>query len=331
MSTDLLVLVAPMKMFSATDTSGQSAISWWTRPIPRRCAMAGDAISTNSPWKKIWPLSGRMMPSTMFISVDFPAPFSPAMAWISPLRSSKSTARRAWIGPKDLLTLESLRTRSSATAALVHCSPPRCRPHGDAIAGSTEVVAVGASVRIPAFHVSVQVERIRVLLGNYGESIVDERNLHRVVARHLVVVERVEHVGMRGHEGRDEAHETLHALIGVQGHVDVPGPDMLQRRRRDVGVHDEDLRLGLHDRRNGAFRRAGLGNPQCAELRVGLQDRRRRAIGGIAVLVGRLAAHQLHLRVMLFHVGDQRRHAQVVVALSRVLQNRIFGAVADLL
>ena len=68
-----------------------------------------------------------------------------------------------------------------------------------------------------------------------------------------------------------------------------------------------------------------------AEIRVGLQDRRRRAIGGIAVLVGRLAAHQLHLRIMLFHVGDQRRHAQVVVALSRVLQNRIFGAVADLL
>ena len=40
----------------------------------------------------------------MFISVDFPAPFSPAMACTSPRRSSKSTPRSAWIAPNDLLT-----------------------------------------------------------------------------------------------------------------------------------------------------------------------------------------------------------------------------------
>ena len=65
------------------------------------------------PLIRISPLSGRRMPSMMFISVDLPAPFSPAMACTSPRRSSKSTPRSAWIAPNDLLTLLILRTISS--------------------------------------------------------------------------------------------------------------------------------------------------------------------------------------------------------------------------
>ena len=108
-----LELISAMKMFSATVTSGQSAISWWTKPIPSSCARAGEVISTGWPFRTISPLSGRRMPSMMFISVDFPAPFSPAMACTSPRRSSKSTPRSAWIAPNDLLTFEIFRTISS--------------------------------------------------------------------------------------------------------------------------------------------------------------------------------------------------------------------------
>ena len=73
-----------------------------------RCAMAGEVIATGLPSRRISPLSGRRMPSMMFISVDLPAPFSPASAWISPLRSSKSTPRSARTGPKDLVRLGDL-------------------------------------------------------------------------------------------------------------------------------------------------------------------------------------------------------------------------------
>ena len=41
-----LALISAMKMFSATVTSGQSAISWWTKPMPSSCARAGEVIST---------------------------------------------------------------------------------------------------------------------------------------------------------------------------------------------------------------------------------------------------------------------------------------------
>ena len=79
MSHFRLALISAMKMFSATDTSGQSAISWWTKPMPSSWARAGEVISTGSPLSRISPLSGCRMPSMMFISVDLPAPFSPAM------------------------------------------------------------------------------------------------------------------------------------------------------------------------------------------------------------------------------------------------------------
>ena len=75
------------------------------------------------PSRRISPLSGRRMPSMMFISVDLPAPFSPARAWISPLRSSNSTPRSARTGPKDLDRLVILRIRSSREAAVIGFAP----------------------------------------------------------------------------------------------------------------------------------------------------------------------------------------------------------------
>ena len=104
---------------------------------------------------------------------------------------------------------------------------------------------------------------------------------------------------MRRHEGGDEADIALDALVGVERHVDVAGLDVLERRRRDVGMHDHHLGLGLELGGHGALGRAGLGDPDRAEVRVGLQHRERRLVGLVGVLVGRLAADQLHVRVVL--------------------------------
>ena len=122
-SSARLELVAAMKMFSATVISGQSAISWCTKPMPSVCAMAGEVMVTGWPSRRISPLSGRRMPSMMFINVDLPAPFSPARAWISPLRSWNPTPRSARTGPKDLDRLVISRIRSSREAAVIGFVP----------------------------------------------------------------------------------------------------------------------------------------------------------------------------------------------------------------
>src|SRR5690606_23854400 len=148
------------------------------------------------------------MPSMMFTRVDLPAPFSPARAWISPRFSSKSTPRRARIGPNDFDSFRMLRTGSSAGRAGISSSMRKQCPRTG--------IACAISVRIAAFHVLVEVEGVGVFLRDHGEAIVDEGNLHRVVARDLVIVERIEHVRMGRHEGGDEAHEPLHALVGIK-------------------------------------------------------------------------------------------------------------------
>ena len=77
----------------------------------------------------------------MFISVDLPAPFSPAIAWISPRRSSKSTPRSAWIAPNDLLTSAIFRTTSSV---MVGASVGNASPQG---AGQPAAVGGPAGMR----------------------------------------------------------------------------------------------------------------------------------------------------------------------------------------
>ena len=134
---------------------------------------------------------------------------------------------------------------------------------------------------------------------------------------------------MRRHEGGEEAHVALHALVRVQRHVDVAGLDVLERGRRDVGVHDDDVGVGLEHRRDRALGRAGLGDPQGAEVRVGLQHGLHRLIGLVRILVRGLASDQLHLREVLLHVGDEGGDPQVVVALARVLQHRVLALAAE--
>src|SRR5699024_8596178 len=41
-----------------------------------------------------------LTPLKTFMSVDFPAPFSPQIPWISPRRTSSETPSRAFTGPK---------------------------------------------------------------------------------------------------------------------------------------------------------------------------------------------------------------------------------------
>ena len=62
---------------------------------------AGPIINTVGwPLIRISPESGRWAPERTFISVDFPAPFSPTSAWISPRPRSSETSWFATTAPK---------------------------------------------------------------------------------------------------------------------------------------------------------------------------------------------------------------------------------------
>src|SRR5690554_6087152 len=62
------------------------------------------------------PVSGFSVPAIWWISVDFPAPFGPISAWISPGRRSSVTPSVAFSAPKDLR--KSLMSRMASTMAL---------------------------------------------------------------------------------------------------------------------------------------------------------------------------------------------------------------------
>ena len=63
--------------------------------IPSAIASAGRAISTGAPSSRIAPLSGRVAPESIRISVDLPAPFSPQSARTRPGATSKEMSRTA--------------------------------------------------------------------------------------------------------------------------------------------------------------------------------------------------------------------------------------------
>ena len=78
----------------------------------------------------IEPLSGRMAPLRIFISVLLPAPFSPIKARTSPGSSASETPSSARVAPNDLLT--SRISRSTALRFSAVASRP-CGEHPGAV------------------------------------------------------------------------------------------------------------------------------------------------------------------------------------------------------
>ena len=85
-------------MFSAIDSSGTSASSWWMMMMPS-CLAVGDAVelallALEDDLAVVGAVRIDAADST-FISVDLPAPFSPTTAWISPASTLEIDVRRA--------------------------------------------------------------------------------------------------------------------------------------------------------------------------------------------------------------------------------------------
>src|SRR4029079_9739552 len=77
---------------------------WYAMPRPSLRASAGDPRRRPVPPISTVPASGGTKPLAIPSKVDFPDPFSPTSAWISPGRQSTLTSRSAWTAPNALET-----------------------------------------------------------------------------------------------------------------------------------------------------------------------------------------------------------------------------------
>ena len=60
--------------------------------MPSRTRRSASRYVISAPWKRTLPDEGRPMPEITLSSVDFPAPFTPSSATISPSSTVKSTS-----------------------------------------------------------------------------------------------------------------------------------------------------------------------------------------------------------------------------------------------
>src|ERR1019366_4895301 len=71
-----------------------------TRTSPAWRASRALRYDACDPPRRISPESATSRPAAIDTSVDFPAPFSPRRAWISPENTTRSASERAWVSPK---------------------------------------------------------------------------------------------------------------------------------------------------------------------------------------------------------------------------------------
>ena len=94
---------SPSTTFSSTVRLSASMKCWCTMPMPAAMASDGEWNVVSRPSSRMVPSSGLCMPYRVFISVDLPAPFSPTMAWMVPLRTTMSMSEFATTPGKRLV------------------------------------------------------------------------------------------------------------------------------------------------------------------------------------------------------------------------------------
>ena len=97
-------------MFSVTVSVSTSMKCWCTMPMPRSIAWRGPLISTTLAVNENLPPSASSSPYATFMSVDFPAPFSPRSATTSPTLTSSETSSSARTPGNRLVMWSSRRT-----------------------------------------------------------------------------------------------------------------------------------------------------------------------------------------------------------------------------
>jgi hypothetical protein len=94
-----LLIEAPICRFSNTVMRGKMRRPSGDWAIDRRAIMCVGKLVMSTPSNVIRPWRARGAPKIVIIVVDLPAPLAPINVTISPLLTSMSTPRSAWIFP----------------------------------------------------------------------------------------------------------------------------------------------------------------------------------------------------------------------------------------
>ena len=86
-------------MLSTTVSSGNTCRPSGTSMSPARAERFAVKVVMSRPASRTLPLSARWSPVTVRIRVDFPAPFAPSTAAISPSRRSSAISSRTGAAP----------------------------------------------------------------------------------------------------------------------------------------------------------------------------------------------------------------------------------------
>ena len=115
--TSRTMLNTPPRRLSAASMQFCSAVisiandeTWKVRARPRRARATASSPVTSRPLNRTVPLSGGTVPAIWPMRVDFPAPFGPISAWISPGYSVSDTSSLTARPPKYLESARASRT-----------------------------------------------------------------------------------------------------------------------------------------------------------------------------------------------------------------------------
>src|SRR5690606_5613729 len=104
-----------------TDTPGTSTGYCMARNSPARARSSTDMARTSSPSRVTLPdvTSYLGCPAIAYARVDFPEPFGPMIAWVSPAFTVRSTPRRISFVPSEPTPTETWRSRISSVAIML--------------------------------------------------------------------------------------------------------------------------------------------------------------------------------------------------------------------
>src|ERR1700734_3783308 len=278
----------PSVTFSATVKTGTSMKCWCTMPMPAAIASRGEPNFAGLPSIRISPSSGWVSPYRTFISVVFPAPFSPSRAW-------------TWPGATDRLIPSFAASRPYLLVMPLSSSSTCVRPRLDRALGR----------RLDASVLDAGLDRLQFGLqrgGNHAGEVVERREHRATVLQRADVGATLEGAGLR------LRHHVLHRGRDALGHA---GDEVLAvLRRADTAVDVHPLHVDLAAGRVGLLYRLGRAEADVAGHREddvrALADEglgHRLALGLVGEVTGELAllgllipAEHLDVRLVLLVV-----------------------------
>src|SRR5512133_2475548 len=289
----------PRIRFSATVKTSTSMKCWCTMPIPAAMASLGLAWTCSTPSIEIVPASGCNSPYSTFISVVFPAPFSPSRQWISPGVMSRSIESLATSSPNRLVIPRS-RSPVPAGGAEVGITSQSCRGLSYRRLGlGLDLDLAADDVRLEGIQLGLQ------LRGHLGVEVVERRQTCAIILQRAHVGLIGERAILRGLDRVRDSH--IHPFVDTADDVGAVG----LRTYAAVGVHPDGIYLASTGLRGLQRAEACWAGNRKNDVSTLADQALRRTLapllvlevtGELPVLLGGIPAENLHICTLLLVV-----------------------------